>query len=88
MQSDPFSEEIRNFQATIAIAKQTGEKEIETSQEIIDFFNPTGLGGAKHFIFQGVIVYPIGESEQIKAAMNESIAKKLHGAKEGVLVGL
>jgi len=88
MNMDPFSEDIRDFQSAVAIAKQTGETEIETSQRIIDFFNPIGLGGAKHFIYQGIIVYPQGESEAIKAEMNESIAKKLHGAKEGVFVGL
>lgn len=85
---DPLAADIRDFTAAVAVAKHKGEENIETSEEVIAFFNPNGLGGAKHFIYNGIMVCPYGQTEQIRKEMNEALSAKLHGAKEGILVGL
>lgn len=61
---------------------------MEASPEIIQYYNKKGLNGAEHFIYAGISVFPLGRTEEIKAKENEDLSKRLHGAKEGVLVGL
>ena len=86
--SDPFGQEIRDFVSNIARCHQEGVKETEASDEIIQYYNQNGLGEAKFFIFQSVCVYPMGKTAAIKAEMSEQMSKRLHGAKEGTVVGL
>lgn len=63
------------------------EDEIEASDEIIKYYNRNGLGEAKYFIFEGIKVYPMGKTEEIQKTEAEGLAQRLHGAKEGVVVG-
>lgn len=83
---DPFGQEIRDFMSKIAVAKSSGQNEIECSPEIIKHYNPQGLGGAEYFIYQDVFVYPVGKSELIKKDMQIPLATRLHGDKAGVIL--
>lgn len=89
---DPFGADLRDFQTTVAIAQHNRRShderiEIEAAQKIIDHFNPNGVGPAGFFIFHGVYVYPEGRTAEIKAQGSEQIGKRLHGIKEGDVVG-
>lgn len=57
---------VSKFMDAISQAKMVGAESIETSQEIIDHFNRTGLNGAKFFIYSGIKVYPLGKSDEIE----------------------
>lgn len=85
---DAVGVEIRDFQTSVAVAKQRGERVMETTQAVIDYFNPMGLGTAKHFIYMGVMVFPSGTSTAELNEMRTSMAFKLHGTKEAIMVGL
>lgn len=67
------------FQATVKAAKMQGVESLEATDEIIQYLNPTGLNGAKFFIYDGIKVFPVGKTDEIEAEMNESLYKKLHG---------
>lgn len=56
---------------------------METSDEVIKYYNPAGLGGAKYFIFEGIKVFPLGLRDEIKGAEEEQMGRRLHGSKEG-----
>lgn len=79
-----------DFLAKVATAKaeaqRAGEVQwVETSPEIIAYLNPRGLGGAKHFAYQGVLVCEHGKREEIEADMETPLAHKLHGKQEGAV---
>lgn len=70
--------------AKISHAKAQGDDWVETSPEVIAHYNPRGLGGARHFCFQGVLVCEHGQSEAIQKDMDTPLALKLHGPQEGI----
>jgi len=70
-----------------ALASGMGTGEIETSQAVIDYYNPNGTGPSGYFFYKGIAVYPHGKTEEIKLANREQIGKRLHGVKEGEVVG-
>lgn len=76
--------ELSEFLAKVAAAKAEGTEWVETSPEVIAHFNPRGLGGAKHFCFQGVLVCAHGQSEAIQKDMDTPLSVKLHGPDEGI----
>ena len=85
---DPFGQEIRDFISNVARCQAEGVEETEASDEILAYYNRNGMGNSKFFIFQGIKVYPLGKTAAIKAEAAEQMGKRLHGAKEGIVVGL
>lgn len=73
------------FLDAIAVARAEGAEWVETTAEIIAHYNPRGLGGAKHFCFQGVKVCERGKRDAIEKEMDAPLAQRLHGAQEGVV---
>lgn len=67
---------VSKFLDAINLAKMEGAESIETTQEIIDHFNRSGLNGAPFFIFQGIKVYPIGKSEEIESSFESPLVRK------------
>jgi len=85
--TDHFGQDIRDFISQIAVCKSQGMEELESSNEIIKYYNRGGLGDAKYFIFEGIKVYPLGQMETIKKEAEEQMSVRLHGHKEGRVVG-
>lgn len=88
---DDKREVVSDFLAKVASAKARAQAEktkvapwVETTPEIIAHFNPRGLGGAKYFTYDGVIVCERGQREAIQAELAKTLAEKLHGPQEGV----
>ena len=75
-------EVLSEFIAKIANAKHLGNEWVETSKEIVDYYNPKGLNGAKYFIYDGIKVTEHGKSEEIEEENNQSIGQKIHGSEE------
>lgn len=84
---DPFGQDIRAFESVIGRALGSGQTELEAPQEVIDYHNPNGLNGARFFIYKGIKVYPAGEMEAIKKEQSIQLGQRLHGAKEGIVLG-
>lgn len=82
-----FGQEVREFESIIGRALGMGETELEASQPIIDYYNPAGLGGTEYFIYKGIKIYPVGQIAKIKAEESVQLGQRLHGAKEGKVVG-
>jgi len=51
---------------------------VETSQEIIDHYNPSGIGKAGFFLFQGIKVCPKGQREAIVEELNRQLGQINH----------
>jgi len=86
--TDHFGQEIRDFQSDIARCQHEGVPELEASPEIIKYYNQKGMNGTEHFIYQGITVYPVGRTQEIKDKEQEQMNKRNHGVKEGTLKGL
>jgi hypothetical protein len=71
-------EKVSNFLQKIAIAQAEGNPYIETSEDIIQKFNPMGLNGAKYFIYHGVKVFPNGQAEKILEEEQIPIEQRIH----------
>lgn len=72
-QSDTLSE----FSKRIDSAKMAGERWVETSPEIIRYFNPRGLGGAKYFTYSGILVCEFGKIEEAENQMDNETGRAL-----------
>ena len=71
----------------IARAKQEGNEFIETTPEMIQFYNRGGLNGAQYFIYNGIKVFPTGMAEKILNKEGEQMGRRIHGAQEGLASG-
>lgn len=82
---DDTKETISGFLAKIDTAKMEGHDWVETSEDVIKYYNrgPKGLNGAEFFIYQGIKVCLPGQSERIEANMHIPIAERMHGKGEG-----
>lgn len=78
-------ETLATFGAKITNAKSLGKEWVETTKEIIDRFNPTGLNGSKYFWYNGVKVCEHGLSDQNQKVIDRSLGSIMHGDKEGIL---
>jgi hypothetical protein len=83
---DDKRETISMFKDKIDMAKITGEEWVETSKEIIDYFNPRGLGGNDYFIYQGVRVCEPGKREGVEKREAEDLQDAVFG-KIGIIEG-
>lgn len=82
MVDDTPKEKVSDFIGRIEEAKQTGEEWIETSPEIIQFYNRRGLNGGKYFIFQGIKVCEHGMKDKIVEEENTPISMRVFGKAE------
>lgn len=85
-QVDDTRETLSTFLAKVDQAKLEGLEWVETTPEIIRYYNRKGLNGAKFFIFQGIKVCEQGQSEAIDEEMNTPLSEKLHGKGEARVV--
>lgn len=81
---DTVKETTGSFLDKIHQAKMAGDEWVETTPEIIQFYNRKGLNGAKFFIYDGIKVCERGKIEEIEDEMNTPLSEKLHGKGEGV----
>ena len=70
------------FEHKISAAVHQKVESIEATQEIIDYYNPNGLGGSKFFIYKGVKVFPTGRTEEIENELDQDLSEKIHGKNE------
>lgn len=89
---DDVTETVNEFLNKIAVAQGAGEESVETTPEIIAHFNKRGLGinpltgkPNRHFVYNGIKVYPNGERDQIEAEQDEPLGQRMHGKEEGTL---
>ena len=78
-------ETLADFETKISVALMGDEREVETTEEVIKYLNPRGLGIGKYFIYKGVKVYPQGSKDSIVAEESVQISQRLHGAADMVL---
>lgn len=80
-------ETISMFEGKIAHAKHNGDEWIETSPEVISYFNRKGLGGNEYFMYKDIKVCEYGKRDKIIDRENISMDQRLHGSSEGVIEG-
>lgn len=65
-----------------------GDECVETTPEIIAYFNRKGLGQAKYFIYKSLRVGPYDTDwDQIEKDENTPLGVKMHGDQVGRVVG-
>ena len=79
-------ETLSDFKLKVHQAKMEGNDWVETSPEIIKYYNPKGMNGVKYFWFDGVKVCELGKSEEIEQEIATPLAERMHGKSEGVVV--
>lgn len=57
-----------------------GDGWIETTPEIIKYYNRSGLGPANYFLFEGIKVCEYGKKAECIRNENIPLAVRLHGA--------
>ena len=62
----------------VMIAKNAGHEYVETTWDVVNFFNPNGLGGAKYFIMNGIMVFPYGEYEKFNHEQGIQLDQVMH----------
>lgn len=87
---DDRREKINEFMSKITLAQReskdgTGDNWVETTAEIISYFNPRGLNGAPYYIHNGVMVCEYGKKEACIEKMEESTFEKMHGTEDGIV---
>lgn len=83
---DDKKETISMFKDKIDNAKIVGDEYVETSEEIIKYFNPRGLNGADYFFYQGIKVCLPGKIEEIQARESRDLQDEVFG-KVGIIEG-
>ena len=66
-----FEQDIARAQ-TVGEADKTGKKWIEADTDVIEYFFPQGLGGAKYAIYKGVFVTPTGDKTKTVTEMEKN----------------
>lgn len=89
---DAVTETINTFRDKISIAKLEGEEWVETTPEIIRYFNRSGLGKvhgkeAKYFVYDGIKVCENGKKDEIIKEEAVQRGQLMHGASECVIEG-
>jgi len=67
IQDANLGQELITFEAKVGRAKQMGEDSVEASEDLINHYNPRGLGTAKYFTYKGIKVYPNGQTDAIES---------------------
>lgn len=79
---------VSDFKDAIEMAKMSGDEWVETTEEVINYFNKGGLKGAPYFIYNGVKVCRNGDLEKVEDYMNRDLYVEAHGAGSGKRIGL
>lgn len=66
----------------------SGAEWVETSPEIVKYYNPRGLGRSKHFIFQGIHVCATGDLDAAQKIIDQDLSETIFGPSEGKRVQL
>ncbi len=77
-----------DFLAKIAHAQSNQVPWVETTPEIIKHFMPGGLQGVDYFIYHGIKVCEHGKSQEIMDKEAIPMNQRIHGASDGIAVGL
>lgn len=85
--NEEYIETLATFEARISEAQMAGDEWIETTDEILKFFNRKGMNGAKYFVYKGIKVCLKGEREEIEKECDEPLSRKLFGSSEGTVNG-
>lgn len=80
-------ETLSQFKAKLDYAKMEGDEWVETTPEIINYFNRNGLGDAGYYIHEGIKVCLIGTRDKIIEKESQQMDRRLHGETEGVVEG-
>lgn len=80
---DDNREMLSDFDRKVDTATIIGKEWVETSPEIIGYFNPRGLGGADYFHYKKVKVCEYGKSEAIQEKIEAD--RKVAG-EEGIVI--
>ena len=88
----PFSEELTSFETSIArelhlVSLGQSDGTIETSEDVIKYYNPNGLGKSQYFFYKNIKVYPVGKRDEIDEMENEQMGRRLFGKSEGFVEG-
>lgn len=67
------------FELRVFKAQRDGQTSVEASQDIIDYYNPEGLGGADYFGFRNIRVYKAGTKDAVEAKEKLQSQERLHG---------
>jgi hypothetical protein len=85
---------VSEFLSAIACAKSDGDEWVQTSLEIIQYFNKRGMGknpltgkDNTYFVYDGIKVCETGKLEQVETEMNMQTNVRLHGKEEGTIIG-
>lgn len=72
---------IEDFKDQVMLAKANDDKWVETTRDIIDYFNPKGLGICpfrkkpnEHFTYEGLKVCEVGNSERIEEELTKDLS--------------
>lgn len=65
IKEESMFQKVNEFRNMIAFAQSSDKEYIETTPEVISFFNKNGLNGKDHFIYQGIKVFPEGRAKEI-----------------------
>jgi hypothetical protein len=90
---DTQRESLNDFEQKIAFAMISNDEWVETTPEIITYFNRNGLGKdnagkpLQYFIYKGKKVCEFGKIDAIEAEEAEQIGTRLFGKAEGIVEG-
>jgi len=82
----PLRDQLIQFNTMASMASAAKQEWIETSKEVIDYFNPNGLGGKDYFIFNGVKVRETGSSPKVLADQHMDLTAQAYGKDAGKLL--
>lgn len=72
---------LNDFEADISHALMNDDVWVETTPEIMAYFNRNGMGGARHFIYKGIKVCLPGDAGKIEAEESKTAEERIHGTK-------
>lgn len=86
MITEKHHETLTEFQSNIDAAKMNGDEWVETTPEIIKYYNRNGLGKhAKYFIFHNIKVCERGQLQAIQSEMDRQLGKINFGDDEATV---
>lgn len=83
---------LNDFEMRVHRAKISGDEWVETSDEIINYYNKSGMGKSQtgkdnlYFLYKGVKVCVFGMADKAEAQMSEQGGRIVHGPTEGILI--
>ena len=84
---DDIHETVSQFEQRVASALAMGEEILETTQGVINLYNPRGLGANPWFHFRGIMVCKYGDKDKVYETLTMQHGVKTYGKSEGVVEG-